>query len=227
MSLIERAAGMVEKLAESAGKPAVAKKTEVPLIERAVNNKDHSYFEPTPNRLSEAGMTSPSEMGRTTPRVRHIDLDRLRKQSIMTPDQERSAISENFRRIKRHILSNVGKSNSERNTNLIMITSALPGEGKTFCAINLAISIAMEMDRTVLLVDADVARPSVTATLGIRSEDELGLMDILCGDSIDVASILCKTNLGKLSVIPAGSHHVRSTEILASERMRRLLEELS
>jgi receptor protein-tyrosine kinase len=103
----------------------------------------------------------------------------------------------------------------------------LPGEGKTFCTINLAISIAMEMDRTVLLVDADVARPSITTALGIKAETEKGLMDVLLDRRIELTDVLCKTDIGKLSVLPAGTRHARATEVLASDRMRELLEEMA
>jgi receptor protein-tyrosine kinase len=108
-----------------------------------------------------------------------------------------------------------------------MITSALPGEGKTFCTINLAISIAMEMDRTVLLVDADVAKPSITSALGIKAEAEMGLMDVLSDRGIDLASVLFKTDMPSLSILPAGTRHARATEVLASERMRILLQEMA
>jgi receptor protein-tyrosine kinase len=109
--------------------------------------------------------------------------------------------------------------------NLVLVTSALPGEGKTFCAINLAISIALEMDRTVLLVDADVAKPGVLNTLGLEAKK--GLMDALLDRQIDVADVLCWTDIDKLTRLPAGSSHQHATELLASDTMRGLLEEMA
>ena len=82
-----------------------------------------------------------------------------------------------------------------KNGNLIMVTSALAGEGKSFCTVNLAMSIAMEMDRTVLLVDADVARPTVPKILGLGTE--IGLLDILQDEKLDLADVLIKTNIEK------------------------------
>jgi receptor protein-tyrosine kinase len=106
-----------------------------------------------------------------------------------------------------------------------MVTSALTGEGKTFCAINLAISIALEMDYTVLLVDADVAKPSVPQALGFKAEK--GLMDVLLDRRIDLAEVLCKTDIDKLSILPAGTANQHATELLASDAMRVLLQEMA
>jgi exopolysaccharide/PEP-CTERM locus tyrosine autokinase len=110
-------------------------------------------------------------------------------------------------------------------TNLVMVTSALPGEGKTFCAINLAISIALEMDRTVLLVDADFAKPSIPQALGL--EADRGLMDVLVDPRIDLADVLWKTTIDKLMLLPAGTMHQHATELLASEAMGTLLREMA
>ena len=105
------------------------------------------------------------------------------------------------------------------------MTSALAGEGKTFTSINLAMSIAMEMDKTVLLIDADVAKPDVTARLGIEAEK--GLIDVLLDDGLTLPDVLLRTDIPKLTLLPSGSRHVHSTELLASERMRQLTLELS
>jgi receptor protein-tyrosine kinase len=106
-----------------------------------------------------------------------------------------------------------------------MVTSALPGEGKTFCAINLAMSLSIEVDTSVLLVDADVVRPDVLSQLGVTAEK--GLLDLLSDPGLDVGDVLLKTNVPKLSLLAAGTHHDRSTELLASAAMERLLAELS
>lgn len=134
------------------------------------------------------------------------------------PDDERTPIGEGFRRIKRRILANV----TDPAGNLVMVTSALQGEGKTFCAVNLAISIAMEVDRTVLLVDADTARPNVLPALGLQPGLP-GLMDVLVDRSIDVADVVRQTSIEKLSILPAGTPNRLATEMLASEAMRTLI----
>ena len=146
---------------------------------------------------------------------------------MVTPDRPRSAIAEEYRVIKRPLLRNataVGPAQID-DGNLIMVSSALPSEGKTFCAINLAISMAMELDYTVLLVDADVSRPSVLNQLGLPPER--GLMDALAGDVTDLSDVLLRTNIEKLTLLPAGMPHARATELLASEAMTQLLEQMS
>jgi receptor protein-tyrosine kinase len=111
------------------------------------------------------------------------------------------------------------------NANMIMVTSSLAGEGKTFTAINLAMSIATEMDKTVLLVDADVAKPDVTSRLGVQAEK--GLIDVLLEDDLTLPDVLIRTDIPKLTLLPAGRKHVHSTELLASDGMRQLTVELS
>ena len=106
-----------------------------------------------------------------------------------------------------------------------MISSALAGEGKSFCSVNLAMSIASEMDHRVLLIDADVAKPSIPKLLGFKNR--AGLMDILLGKSNNVADVLIKTNVEKLSLISVGTSHAHATELLASQTMIILLEELA
>jgi receptor protein-tyrosine kinase len=106
-----------------------------------------------------------------------------------------------------------------------MVTSALLGEGKTFCAINLAMSIAMEVDRSVLLVDADVMRPSVMDRIGLRNAR--GLLDVLADPQLDLGEVLLRTNVPKLSLLPTGTLHNRASEMLASTAMDKLLIELA
>jgi exopolysaccharide/PEP-CTERM locus tyrosine autokinase len=156
-----------------------------------------------------------------------IDLARLASQGYVTPDAPRSQLADEFRVLKRPLLNNAhGKSAAPiRRANLIMVTSSVPGEGKTFTAINLALSIATEIDSTVLLVDADVARPAVLDRLGLPSSP--GLLDLLTQPSLDMADVLLKTNVERLTVLPAGTPHARATELLASTGMSRLLDEMA
>jgi protein-tyrosine kinase len=170
-----------------------------------------SRREPTMAQISPQGM---------------INLARLKQAGMITPDGERSTIAEEFRQIKRPLLMNAFNQGvaQVKNGNLIMVTSSLPGEGKSFSSVNLAMSIAMEMDHTVLLVDADVAKPSVPGLLGIKADR--GLMDLLLDDSLQLSDVLIKTNVEKLTLLPAGRGHRYSTELLASVAMRRLTEEI-
>lgn len=148
-----------------------------------------------------------------------IDFDMLERKGFVSTNSQRQLINEEYRAIKRKLLDNAfgPLSKSLKNSNVIMVTSSRPGEGKTFTAINLALSIALEQDKTVLLVDADVLRPNVMKTLEL--ENKQGLMEYLLGEKEDVAEVMCKTNLENLRIITAGKSHHLSTELLASQRM--------
>jgi receptor protein-tyrosine kinase len=157
----------------------------------------------------------------------HLDLARLEREGYLVSAQARSQLAEQMRLIKRPLLANARGETAQpiHRPNLIQIVSAMPGEGKTFFAMNLAMSIAMEVDHSVLLVDADVLRPSVLARYGI--EPARGLMDVLSSSTLDLADVLLRTNVPKLSLLPAGTAHSQSTEMLASAAMEALLDELA
>lgn len=156
-----------------------------------------------------------------------IDLQVLSAAGFITPLSDESLLAEEFRIIKRPLLAHAtpGDPAYLRNGNLIIITSSLPGEGKTFNAVNLALSIAMEVDRTVLLIDADVARSDATRVFGLRGRK--GLSSYLDGTERDLSKLLVRTNVETLSVLPSGPRHPRITELLASIQMRALVAELS
>lgn len=159
-------------------------------------------------------------------RMVQIDLAALDASGIITPTSARSTMSDQFRVIKRPLIANaIGRGAAPiRHGNLIMVTSALPGEGKSFTSLNLAISIAAELDHTVMLVDADVARPSVLRMLGLPPGP--GLLDVL-EHKTDLAEVLLRTNIDKLTVLPSGNPHPRATELLASDAMRDLLDDMA
>jgi receptor protein-tyrosine kinase len=163
--------------------------------------------------------------GREQNRI-EIDLERLKARGFVTPDAPKSQIADEFRVIKRPIIHNARRAGASaiRNGNLIMVTSALPGEGKTFTAVNLALSVAMELDTTVLLVDGDVAHPELPRVLGTPGSP--GLLELLTSYELDVSDAIVRTNVENLSVLPAGAHHRRATELLASEQMAVVLHEL-
>ncbi len=139
---------------------------------------------------------------------------------MITPDMPRSRIAEEFRTIKRPLLMNIaGKGAAEvDNINVIMVTSALQGEGKTFTAINLALSVAMELDKTVLFVDADISNSTGGTLFGIKN-DQQGLVDILEDEGTSIADVMLSTNLPNLRLISAGCVHDNANELLASEAM--------
>jgi protein-tyrosine kinase len=176
---------------------------------------------PSPERI-----TAPDE--RVPKQCIDLDLDRLRGAGYLVPDQIRSELAEQLRHLKRPLLKTARASVESKRPNAgqIMVTSALPGEGKTFCSINLAMSMAMEVDTAVILVDADVVRPSVFDRLGVKNAP-VGMLDYLSGSTSDLADILVGTNVPKLLLLPAGQANSRSTELLASAAMDRLIAQLA
>jgi hypothetical protein len=157
-----------------------------------------------------------------------LDFDRLKEKGFLTPDDKTAKIHQEFRLVKRRLLDNAfGRLRPVvDNGRLIMVTSSLPGEGKTFSSINLAISIAIGGEHPVLLVDADIARPSVSNTLELDIPDEIGLADYLDDPSIPVTELLRPTSLPGLTLLPAGHLKHRPVDLLASGNMARLVEEL-
>jgi len=158
-----------------------------------------------------------------------IPFKELRELGILTPAIPRSAIAEEYRTIKRPLLINIAGDSvtpAIPHGNLIMVTSALEGDGKTFCSICLALSIAMERDKHVLFVDADTAKAEAGRMLGVPSTSP-GLIDLLENKGARVADFILPTNVEKLRILPAGGVHAHANELLASERMRELMLELS
>ena len=156
-----------------------------------------------------------------------INVVELEKKGFVSINATRSRINEEYREIKRKLLKNAFGllSSTIQRANIIMVTSARPSEGKTFTAVNLALSIAAEQDKTVLLVDADVLKPNVLRTLNAKAES--GLMEYLIGEVDDISEVLYHTNIDKLKVIPAGRSHHLSTELLASKKMEETIREFS
>jgi len=162
-------------------------------------------------------------------RTEKIELDKgfLKEKGFLTDDDLKTKKAEEYRLIKRALLNNAwGKGAvSIDKGNIITVLSALPGEGKTFTAMNLAISLAMERNSTVLLIDSDVTKPSLTNLF--KCNEKAGLLDLLEDEQLDVGNVICKTNIPKLSFIPAGNQNDHAAELLASRRMSEFVEEIA
>jgi protein-tyrosine kinase len=156
-----------------------------------------------------------------------LDTDFLEKNGYLTPEMKDEQLVEEYRAIKRPLLMQIAGKGAAivQDANLIAVVSALPGEGKTYTAMNLAISMAMEKNTKVLLVDTDVVKPGLSVSLKLH--DQKGLMDVLTDDSISVGDVIYKTNIAKLNIIPVGRQHRHASELLASQEMRELCQELS
>ena len=218
-SLIEQATQRLEQLRKAG---AVIPEKSSPPVTQQFGKPKYPFHEETPFADDLLNAVTPVVAPIVSRRV-EIDLDALSAAGIVSPNSPRSQVADQFRVIKRPLIRNaMGKGASIiTNGNLIMVTSALAEEGKSFTAINLALSIATELDNTVMLVDADVARPSVLRVLGLPPSP--GLLDLVLDESLDMSSVLLKTNIDKLSILPSGLQHQRATELLASDAMIRML----
>ncbi len=156
-----------------------------------------------------------------------LDWDTLAADGYLSREQVNSALIEEYRMIKRPLITNAFSKGAKgiKRANLILVTSSIPGEGKSFSAINLALSIANERDKNVLLIDADVSKPTLAKRLGIT--ESLGLIEYLESDDVGFSDICFKTDLPGLQVIPAGKRHAFSTELLSSNKMAEFVDELS
>ncbi len=164
---------------------------------------------------------------KNTNEVIRMDKEYLKINGYMTEDDLNTKKAEEYRVIKRVLLNNAwGKGAvSIENGNIITVLSALPSEGKTFTAMNLAISLAMERNSTVLLIDSDVTKPSLSKFLKVR--ENTGLLDLLLDEKLDIGNVICKTSIPKFSFIPAGKYNDHAAELLASKRMVEVIDEIS
>jgi Mrp family chromosome partitioning ATPase len=151
-----------------------------------------------------------------------VDREALRQAGFIEPDAPGGGLAEEFRIVKRQLLLGLGGSAKART---ILVCSARPDEGKTFCAINLALSLAAEREREVLLVDADFPKPEILSILGL--EGGAGLVDALADPGVDPEALVIRTDVEGLSVLPAGRHVPNVTELLTSERTREVLDRLA
>ncbi len=157
-----------------------------------------------------------------------IDRERLRQNALIVPEGAVTGLLEEFRIVKRQLLLSADESREGQGAEYgerILVCSAHPGEGKTYSAINLALSIAAEKDHEVLLVDADFAKPSILSTLGLPGQQ--GLMDALADPKLHVEDLIIGTDVPGLSILGAGSTSNADTEFLASSRTRQVLDRLT
>lgn len=179
--------------------------------------------QPAPDASADQG----ESRGQGGQRTIELDFPDLARRGLLTPTGGDPRLEEEYRLAKRPLLTHAfprGMRPAPR-ANLALVTSNTNGEGKTFTTFNLAMSIAMEMDHTVLVVDGDVTRNSLTRWLGMAGE--LGLTDVLDDPDLGLESVIAHTNIDNLRVIPSGRPHPRGTELMASRAMDEVAEELA
>lgn len=212
MSLVERA---LQKLqAARASPPTPASAVPAPITQPHV-----------PKGVPQA-VAQPAPRIEIPQRVVKIDRAALRAMELLPPVELERQIASQYQQVKRPlIVSASGKAATPiPNGHLIMIASALPGEGKTFTSVNLALSMALEKDTEIVLVDADVAKPHVTRIFGLQSEK--GLLDLLTDSGLHPDSVILPTDIPGLRILPAGRQNESATELLASERMEKIVAQM-
>ncbi|MGH8201357.1 MAG: AAA family ATPase [Steroidobacteraceae bacterium] len=180
----------------------------------------------TPSQTSEAPRPSdPAPHAAAAPGAPQtvVILERasLRAAGLMPPEEELDLITRQYRKIKHPLVARAMGRGGPREPKgyLIMIASAMSGEGKSFTAMNLALSLSLEKDIDVLLVDADAPKPHLSRVMGLA--DAPGLLDALRDPQLNVETLIHATNVPSLSFLPVGAGADDATELLSSARMER------
>ncbi len=207
------------------------------IIEKALDKQrgsqqpgdDGTRLSQWPNRREQIASPLESSRPRTFPRESiDVSIDSLRAAGVMPPEDATDRFREQFRRIKWPVLGSVTERIGPHGgvpANLIMLTSSVAGEGKTFVSFNLAESIAHEQDFSVLLVDADVAKRHLTRVL--KTEERPGLTDALTNANLDAEDFILGTCTPGLLFLPAGRSITMAPELFASQRMADIITGLS
>ncbi len=155
------------------------------------------------------------------------DLARLRAAGLLVPGNTNVTTHAEFVRIREQLLHSIDAqaSSPDSNSNVIVVTSALHKEGKTFTAISLAGSIAMDTGRTVLFIDADVMQGGASGLFGVPHG--IGFSDLLADPAVDVGEGLLKTSIERFALLPSGRKRINLTELFSSDRMDHLINDLT
>ena len=165
----------------------------------------------------------PAQLAAPTRRI-SLDLERLRAAGSLPDPDRRHLFADQYRHVKRPLIEKAMADARAPEMRLLLVTSALQGDGKTFTCINLALSLARERDTSVLLIDADLRNPTPSRILGVAAEP--GLLDALCDERVDVGSLILHTSVPGLDILPAGRAADHASELLASARMTQVLAQI-
>jgi len=155
----------------------------------------------------------------------NIDTNALRAGGYLPEKEKDRQFADEYRRIKSTLIEKaLSDDKTAGEPRVIMVASAVPGDGKTFTSINLAFSMALERDMSVLLIDSDVTKQHITEIFGLRGQK--GLLDALTDESLDPETLIVPTNVRGFSILPAGKRVEGTAELLNSNRMRKNLASL-
>jgi protein-tyrosine kinase len=221
MSLVEKALRKLQTTRPTAPPPAMVLPKVGTMRASEPRPAPESGAARSPVAAQPSALLTHSGKALTLNRQRLLGLD------MLPPESQEREIAAQLRTIKRPLISYAFEpgetAGAPRHT--IMVASALPGDGKTFTSLNLALSLAMELDLTVLLVDADALKPQLTRALQL--EREPGLLDLLSKPELRVEDAILTTDVPRLYVLPAGTPSDTAAELLASARMSDLVAHLA
>ena len=200
------------------------------IEKQKANDPENSPMLPLGKVIRERAEKRSRELREENEPSHNIEINReaLRRAGFFAPEDEERILVDEYRQIKRPLIAHAFGKRADKiqDDHLILVTSAIAGEGKTFTCINLALSLAREQDRSVLLIDADLVKSHITRLFG--AEDRLGLLDLLEKDSgFDLDDVILSTDIEGLSVMTSGAMRTHSSELLASERMESVIRALN
>jgi protein-tyrosine kinase len=211
MSLVEQTIARLKKEQAKAAQP-------VPVSMRAADRSPHQA---APVLVNESLQDAASLSKRIA-----VDNAALRASGYFPEADRDRQFADQYRRIKRPLIEKALSASSDSpEPRVIVVTSALPGDGKTFTSINLTLSVALERDISVLLIDADVAKRHISTIF--KLQDQAGLVDALVDESLDPESLIVPTTTRGLSILPAGKLVAGTAELLSSNRMRHIIATLT
>jgi len=214
MSLVEKA---LQKIQSQSGKPALPQ-----VDERGQASK----LQPGVAASGSFGTSGGLQFVPHGPAI-GIDIANLRKSGLIPDLEQERVVMRQLRAVKQSLLRKIASDPVAPLSvpRTVMVTSGLPGDGKTFTSLNLALSLAREKDLKILLVDADMPKPHITSVLGLKSQR--GLIDVVSETDTDVASIVRATSVPGLYFVPAGVVSDEATELLSSGRMTSVVRRLA
>jgi protein-tyrosine kinase len=227
MSLVERALKKLQESRHSVPPGVGHSSTAADSSSRTIDLELRQAAEREVAAVHELVQLAPTRAEERPSKIVQIDRNKLREMDLLPPAAMERQIASQYQQVKRPLIASaLGRGGSAiPHGNIMMLASALPGEGKTFTSINLALSMALEKDLEVLLVDADVAKPHVSRIFGL--ENDRGLLDLLVDSNLHPDSLILRTSVDRLSILPAGKRIETATELLASPRMEDVVRKLA
>lgn len=190
-------------------KASMFEKQQVPS-ERYQESERETYKEPPKESVFDRPKAQPSK-----PALKDMTLDD-RLVSYFDPS---SMVAEQFKRLRTYVI----RPGMENSPKTILVTSSMQGEGKSMIAINLAITIAVDLNSNALIVDCDLRNPSLSRWFGFR--EQKGLSNYLLGEA-GLPELLVKTAVDKLTILPGGTIRDNPVELIGSNKMKSLVADL-